>query len=104
MISGPRPGPALSAGSILNNNTFLPVDPYRKFRKDESLKSSANACGDADCCALIVSIAIAAMADRMSFFIFGNLNVVLSVGITPAWRGTGRDRRHTAIPMHPPLR
>lgn len=79
MISGPRPGPALSAGSILNNNTFVPgsvdeliptaylnasffpVDPYLKFLKEESLKSSA---------------------DRMIFFIFETLNVAISVRFT----------------------
>src|ERR1700743_2773955 len=68
MISGPRPGPALSAGSILNRKTLLPrstvdatpafhlkssltpVDPYRKFRNTESPKPSVNE-GDIVTCA-----------------------------------------------------
>jgi hypothetical protein len=59
-------------------NPMLPVDPYLKFRKEESLKSSKKDRDDPVSCALIVSIAIPAIADKINFFIFGSLNLTLS--------------------------
>src|SRR5882724_1936290 len=88
MISGPRPAPALSEGSIFNNNTFvpgsidegtptlylkaflLPVDPYRKFLSVESLKSSENEWGADPFCPLAVSAIKPATADIISCFIY----------------------------------
>jgi hypothetical protein len=52
-------------------NAFLvPVDPYRKFRKEESLKSSVKECAEGSSCAPLLSITIAAIVEIRSFFIF----------------------------------
>ena len=85
IISGPRPAPALSAGSILSDNIFsplpvddstpafhlngdwTPVDPYLKFINESLLNSSMK---DELCWATVLSVAVMNRIRTQPCFLF----------------------------------
>src|SRR5689334_18182804 len=87
MISGPRPAPALSAGSIFISrifvrgseeeltphlhlkSAFVPVEPHLKYFRLVSLKSSIKEFCNPLCCALVMRVRDNKERNKVIFFI-----------------------------------
>src|SRR4051812_15815955 len=91
MISGPRPAPALSSGSIFISRTFVPrsdeeltpdfhlksafvpMEPHLKYLRVVSLNSSMNGLCNPLCCALLIRLRKNNARNKLIFFILSFL-------------------------------